>query len=91
VPPTLLVNYKGNGYSVPTKFINKRVKIVPIENKLYLYFNTELIIIHDISNKKFNYDKDHYMEGLSIRTKKSNADIEETAKENLALLDNIKW
>ncbi|HIX81162.1 MAG TPA: ribonuclease H-like domain-containing protein, partial [Candidatus Erysipelatoclostridium merdavium] len=32
VPPTLLVTYNGSGYSVPTKFINKRVKLVPIEN-----------------------------------------------------------
>ncbi len=90
VPPTLLVTYKGNGYSVPPKFINKRVKIIPIDNKLYIYFTTELIIIHDISNKKFNYNENHYKEGLSIRTNKSTTDIEETAKENLALLDTIK-
>ena len=30
VPSTLLVKYKGNEYSVPMKYINKRVKIIPI-------------------------------------------------------------
>ena len=49
VPPTLLVNYKGNGYSVPKKFINKRVKLIPIENKLYIYYNTDLLVIHELT------------------------------------------
>lgn len=53
VPPTLLVSYKGNGYSVPKSYIGKRVKLIPISNKLYIYFNTELITIHDISINKF--------------------------------------
>ena len=46
VPPTLLITYNGSGYSVPTKFINKRVKLIPIENKLYVYFNTEFVTVH---------------------------------------------
>lgn len=60
VPQTLLISYKGNGYSVPAKYIGKRVKIYPIGQKLYIYFNTELISIHEISNKKFNYHKEDY-------------------------------
>lgn len=45
-PPTLLVKYKGNEYSVPMKYINKRVKLIAIENKLHIYFNTNLITSH---------------------------------------------
>ena len=37
VPQTLLVSHKGSGYSVPAKFIGKRVKIVPSGDKLYIY------------------------------------------------------
>lgn len=90
VPQTLLVTYKGNGYSVPNKFINKRVKIIPIDNKLYIYYNTDLVIIHTITNKKFNYNESHYKEALGITIKNDNIDIEKIAKENLALLDNIR-
>lgn len=90
VPQTLLVPYKGNGYSVPVKFINKRVKLIQIDNKLYIYFNTELIAIHEISNKKFNYDTNHYVEGLGYSIRNDNNDIEKIAKDNLALLDKIR-
>ncbi|QVK16934.1 hypothetical protein KHQ81_06265 [Mycoplasmatota bacterium] len=89
VPQTLLVNYKGNGYSVPSKFINKRVKLIPIDDKLYIYYNTDLIIIHNISNKKFNYNESHYKAALGITIKNDNLDIDQIAKENLALLDQI--
>jgi transposase len=90
VPQTLLVNYKGNGYSVPNKFINKRVKIVPIDDKLYIYYNTDLVIIHNITSKKFNYNESHYKAALGITIKNKNLDIEQIAKDNLALLDRIK-
>ena len=48
VPPTMLVKFKGNEYSVPMKYINKRVKLIPIDNLLHIYFNTELIRTHYI-------------------------------------------
>ena len=87
VPPTLLVKYKGNEYSVPMKYINKRVKLIAIENKLHIYFNTNLITSHEISNKKINYHQEHYVEALKRNIKKSNYDIEEISKQNLKLLD----
>ena len=87
VPPTLLVKYKGNEYSVPMKYINKRVKLIAIENKLHIYFNTNLITSHEISNKKINYIEEHYKEALKHNIKHSNHDIEEISKENLKLLD----
>jgi len=89
VPPTLLVTYKGNGYSVHDKFINKRVKLIPIDDKLYIYYNTELIIIHDVTNKKFNYDFNHYRAALGLTIKNEDIDIEKVAMENLELLDQI--
>lgn len=87
VPPTLLVKYKGNEYSVPMKYINKRVKLIAIENKLHIYFNTNLITSHEISNKKINYLEEHYVDALKQNIKHSNYDIEKISKENLKLLD----
>ena len=90
VPPTLLVTYKGSGYSVPTKFINKRVKMIPIENKLYVYCNTELITVHAINKTKFNYHPDHYQEALQMSIHNKEVDIDAVAKENLKLLERIE-
>ena len=89
VPQTLLVSHKGSGYSVPAKFIGKRVKIVPSGDKLYIYHNTELIAIHEISGKKMNYHEGHYASGLrqNMPANISDDEIHERAKENLALLD----
>lgn len=89
VPPTLLVTYNGSGYSVPTKFINKRVKLVPIENKLYVYFNTELVTVHQINKNKFNYKHDHYQEALHHTICNKDIDIDAIAEENLKLLERI--
>jgi hypothetical protein len=89
VPQTLLVSHKGSGYSVPAKFIGKRVKIIPSGDKLYIYHNTELIAIHEISGKKMNYHEGHHASGLrqNMPANISDDEIHERAKENLALLD----
>lgn len=89
MPPTLLVSYKGNGYSVPKSYIGKRVKLIPISNKLYIYFNTELITIHDISINKFNYQQDHYIEALKTRIKDPSQDINKIALDNLSRLSKL--
>lgn len=90
VPQTLLVNYKGNGYSVPSKLIGHRVKLIPINDKLYIYFNTDLIICHTITDHKFNYNQSHYTEALSLRLKDKGDNIEQMAIENLKRFGNMK-
>ena len=83
VPETMLINYKGNSYSVPKEYIGKTVKIVPDNNKLYIYFNTKLIHAYEISSQKINYDKFDYIDALKTITKSSTEDIEELALKNL--------
>jgi len=92
VPPTLLVRYKGSEYSVPPKFNGKRVKIVPSEDKLYIYFNTDLICIHDITKRRFNYSLEHYQAGLaqSMPNDIGEDEIQKRAIENLAYLDQFE-
>lgn len=89
VLPTLLVHYKGKGYSVPSQFINHRVKVVPIDNQLYIYDNTKLIAIHDMSDKNRNYSEEHYTEALAISSGKDQESIEKMAQENLSRFNKI--
>lgn len=90
VPNTLLIYYKGNQYSVPKKYINKTLKIKEIENKLYIYDNTEIVTIHEITNQKINYKKEHYIEALKGSMLNNTEDeIEHLAKKNLELFDNL--
>ena len=87
VPPTLLVKFKGNEYSVPMKYIDKRVKLVQIENILHIYFNTDLVRTHTISSKKINYNQADYSEALKQSIKNKDLDIDKIAEENLKLLN----
>ena len=83
-----LINYKNCKYSVPSKYINKTVTLQVIKDELHIYFNTDLISIHKISDKKNNYLEDHYKELLSVSVKDSK-DIDILAKENLGQLDYL--
>ena len=85
-----LFYYKGKKYSVPIKFINQILDIQENENKLYVYYNKELITMHDISEKNINYKEEDYIEGLSISLKnKEQTEIMELAKNNLRLLNKL--
>lgn len=85
-----LFYYKGSKYSVPIKFINHTVSLREENNKLYVYYNRELITIHDISDKYINYKKEHYNEGISIIIKNKNQnEIDDITKKNLDLLNRL--
>lgn len=85
-----LFYYKGKKYSVPNKFINNYLDIQEDNNKLYVYYNKELITIHEISQKNINYKEGHYIEGLSsILKNKTQEQIESLAKKNLENLNRL--
>ena len=85
-----LFYYKGKRYSVSSEYINKTVYITEYNNRLYVYYNKDLITMHDISERKINYKKEHYVEGLqSILKGIEQEKIEEQARESLELLNNI--
>src|SRR5574344_573924 len=85
-----LFYYKGSKYSVPIKFINNTINLKENNNKLYVYYNKDLITIHDISLNKINYKEEHYKEGISsvLKNKEQN-EIESIAKNNLDLLNKL--
>ena len=90
VTSELLIYYKGCQYSVPKKYINQTVKLKEVDNKLFIYYNKQLIATHEITNKKINYKEEHYVEALKtlIPYKKDN-EIKEIANKNLELLGKI--
>ena len=85
-----LFYYKGTKYSVPIKFIDHTLDIQENDNKLYVYYNKELITIHEISRNKINYKEEHYIEGLTMSLKnKEQSEIQELAKNNLNILNKL--
>ena len=82
-----MIVYKGNRYSVPTRFIGSYLGIRIIDNQVYIYDNTELIRCHKITNNNLNYNKDDKLEILKsdllfglddkeIENKINNADLQ---------------
>jgi transposase len=59
-----MVVYRGNRYSVPTRFIGSYLGIRIIDNQVNIYDNTELIRCHMISNDNLNYNKEDKIEIL---------------------------
>ena len=85
-----LFYYKSSKYSVPIKFIGSTLNIREEDNKLYVYYNKDLITIHNISHNYINYKEEHYNEGLiNILKNKGQEEIEEISKHNLELLNKL--
>ena len=59
-----MVIYRGNKYSVPTRFIGSYLGLRIIENHVYIYDNTELIRCHKLSNDLLNYNNEDKLEIL---------------------------
>ena len=51
VNSSCMITYRSNQYSVPPKYLGKRLVLQVYDNYLYVYYNTELIVIHPISAK----------------------------------------
>ncbi len=88
VPSTCLVRFEGSEYSVSSSLINKRVKLTKVNQKLHIYFNTNLVSIHDISSNLINYHPEHYLQSLGAHIK-DDEKLLNMAKQNLALFDSF--
>ena len=85
-----LITYKGSKYSVPPKYIGKTVTLKNTDKELQIYFNTDLISRHQISENKFNYNEGDYKEILkSVLKNKGTDDIESLAEANLKQFDSL--
>lgn len=85
-----LFYYKGSKYSVPIKFINHTVSLREENNKLYVYYNKDLITIHNLSSNYINYKEEHYKNGLkNILKNKEQEEIDLIARRNLELINKL--
>ncbi len=70
-----MVSYKSNLYSVPPEYACKYLTAQIYDEYLHLYDSTNLIAIHEISNKKINYLTQHYEQIAQWSHAFSNVDI----------------
>ena len=83
-----MVTFNKCKYSVPAEYIGKPVSLRIIEDKLQIYYNTDLIVTHLLSDKRLNYKEDHYKQLLSVWMKDKEA-IDALAEKNLKQLDML--
>jgi hypothetical protein len=81
-----MISFESRLYSVPPKYISKRVSVQCFDNQLHVYYNTELIALHSPSNKHLNYQSDHYKQISKLTLPFDEDDIEEIAKNNLKII-----
>ena len=81
-----MISYNSNLYSVPPKYISKKVKVQTFDNQIHVYYNTQLIAIHDVSSSKMNYQEEHYKQIVKITLPFDETNIEELSKNNLKII-----
>ena len=87
-----MVSYNGKKYSVPTKYIGKKVNITCLDNNnIKIYYSNDLIVCHPLSNKKLNYKIEHAHEILKSDAFKGLSDesIYSFIQENMMKMDII--
>ena len=84
-----MITYLSNQYSVPPEYIGKQVKLQVYDNYLHLYYNTNLIAMHEISLKKLNYLESHYIQICKLTLNENYIDIHELSKKNLEQIGKI--
>lgn len=83
-----LVYYKKRRYSVSPGYIGKEVTLREEDSKLHIYYNTDLISVHNLDKKLINYRLEDY-KSLMTPTIKNEEDLEMIVLDNLSLLDNF--
>ncbi|MBY0099731.1 IS21 family transposase [Mesobacillus maritimus] len=88
VNPSNMVTYQSNQYSVPAEYKGKTVGLQVYDDQIHIYYNTDLIAQHKISQIRLNYKKEHYVEALSESLGRF-PDIKELARKNLQAISEV--
>lgn len=78
-----MITFRSNQYSVPPEYIGKQMSLQVYDNHLHVYYNTTLVVVHQISSKKLNYLEQHYVSISKLTLNNKKCDIQAIAKENL--------
>ncbi|MCR4698743.1 MAG: IS21 family transposase [Bacilli bacterium] len=86
-----MITFCNCRYSVKPRYIGKTVTLEPKNGKLYIYLNKEIISVHKLSDRKFNFDREDYIEIMKSNAFRNQPDdmIEEIADKNLAIYDKL--
>ena len=71
---------------MPAGYIGKPVSLRVYHDNLQIYYSTNLIAEHGLSNKKLNYNKEHYKQ-LLAKTMHDADSIDALAEKNLKQMD----
>ena len=84
-----MITYKKHKYSVPMKYIGEYLDVKENADTLEIYYTTDLIVTHKISEKFLNYKKEHAKEILrsDALKSKSEKEIDEFIEKNLSNMD----
>lgn len=84
-----MITYKKHKYSVPIRFIGEYLTVKQNGNSLSIYYNTDLIVKYQISDKFLNYKKEHAKEILKSDAlkDKTEEEIDEFIEKNLSNMD----
>src|SRR5690625_805050 len=83
-----MFSFQSNMYSVPPGYIRKTIGLQVYDIKIHVYYNTDLIVVHQISKQKMNFQETHYLETLA-RQMPYKDDIEELALKNLSAINEV--
>jgi len=83
-----MFSFKSNMYSVPSGYIGKTIGLQVYDNQIHVYYNTDLIVVHPISNQKMNFKHEHYVETLSNHLPYKD-DIDELVLKNLSAINDV--
>lgn len=79
-----MISYKNRFYSVPIKYMGKRLTVQVYDDYLHVYDNTKLVTIHQISTStKRNYHPEHYVETINMSFNCGDDSIKTIAENNL--------
>lgn len=67
VPNTNHIKYRNTGYSVPWKYVNKKVSAYIHDNNIHIYYNKILIASHRLSTDLFVTNKQHIHPSVNKR------------------------
>ncbi|MBR4341215.1 MAG: IS21 family transposase [Lachnospiraceae bacterium] len=82
-----MITFKSNHYSVPCRYIGQEVSYQVHDSDIYIYSGYRLIASHAISDRKLNYDSEHYTEVLSYKyIGKSSDEVRQLAKQKLEII-----
>jgi len=85
-----MIKYDGKKYSVPTKYIGKKLNITETsDGNINIHYNNDFIVCHPISDNQFNYKLDHMHQILKSDACRHLSDnqINEFIKENMSMMD----